>query len=45
MNGRALFLYNKDLFVTEYDKEPDATAQGMTKLEETKEEAKEGEEE
>jgi hypothetical protein len=24
MNGRALFAYNKDLFVTDYDKEPDA---------------------
>jgi len=34
MNGRALFAYNKDLFITEYDNEPDAPS--------TKEEAKEG---
>lgn len=26
MNGRALFAYNQDLFVTDYDKEPDAPA-------------------
>lgn len=41
MNGRALFAYNKDLFVTEYDKEPDAP----TKKAEIKEENKEGDEE
>ena len=34
MNGRALFAYNKDLFITDYDNEPDAPS--------TKEEAKEG---
>ena len=39
MNGRALFAYNKDLFITEYDKELDAP-----KNKEVQEESKEGEE-
>ena len=38
MNGRALFAYNKELFVTEYDQEPDTV-----KKEESKEESKTGE--
>ena len=39
MNGRALFAYNKDLFITEYDNEPEAP----TKKTQVEEEKKAGE--